>query len=315
MKTVALIGGRGYTGSELLTLIAGHPGLDLAFASSTRQAGTAVQDACPGWPDPDTRFVALKPAEVGEREADAWVLAVPNGAAAGWADAIGAAHPGAVIVDLSADHRFDDQWAYGLPELGRDALRGATRIANPGCYATAGQLGLAPVADRLAAVPALFGVSGYSGAGRTPSPKNDPDRLADNLIPYSLSGHVHEREIGHRLGRPVRFSPHVAPFFRGISMTIAARLTEPTDAAALQALYEQRYAGEPRLRVQAQAPEVRDIRETPDAAVGGFTVSPADPHDIALVCVLDNLSKGAASQALQNLNLALDTDEHTGLGP
>lgn len=314
-RTVALVGGRGYTGAELLGLLAGHPALTLAFASSTSQAGMPVREICPQWPGEDDRLVALTPGEAGTRQADAWVLAVPNGAAEAWAAAIAGAHPGAVIVDLSADHRFDDEWAYGLPELNRHAITGATRIANPGCYATAGQLGLAPIANRLAATPSLFGVSGYSGAGRTPSPKNDPDRLADNLLPYSLAGHVHEREIGHRLGRSVRFMPHVAPFFRGIAMTIAARLEAPIRVDELETLYREAYAHEPRIRVSRKAPEVRDTRNTPDAAIGGFTVSPDDPCEIAVVSVLDNLSKGAASQALQNINLALGLDEHLGLEP
>ncbi|KAA9130578.1 N-acetyl-gamma-glutamyl-phosphate reductase [Marinihelvus fidelis] len=314
-RSVALVGGRGYTGAELLGLLARHPVLKLAFASSTSQAGLPVTEVCPQWPDANDQLVALSPGEVATGEADAWVLAVPNGAAAEWAQAISAAHPTAVIIDLSADHRFDDDWAYGLPELNRAAIRQAKRIANPGCYATAGQLGLAPIADRLAGTPSLFGVSGYSGAGRTPSPKNDPERLADNLLPYSLAGHVHEREIGHRLGRPVRFMPHVAPFFRGIAMTISARLGSPTSAAELEAIYREAYAGERRIRVSREAPEVRDMRDTPDAAIGGFTVSPDDPHDIAVVSVLDNLSKGAASQALQNINLALGLDEQLGLEP
>ena len=147
-KKLALIGGRGYTGAELLALLARHPSLDLAFASSHSQAGTAIAEACPSWPGDDT-FIGLDAGQVAGHEADAWVLAVPNGAAGAWAEAIGTAHPEAVILDLSADHRFQSDWVYGLPERNREELRTAHRIANPGCYATGTQLALLPLLDQL----------------------------------------------------------------------------------------------------------------------------------------------------------------------
>lgn len=309
---LALIGGRGYTGAELLTLLAGHPQLDLAFASSSSQAGTALRDACPGWTG-DDRFVALSEDEVADQSADAWVLAVPNGAAAAWAAAIEASHPDAVIVDLSADHRFDARWTYGLPERHREALKTARRIANPGCYATGAQLALLPLLGQLNGTPDIFGVSGYSGAGKKPSPNNDPERLRDNLVPYALSGHVHEQEISHQLEHAVRFMPHVAAFFRGISLTLSVQLHEPTNPARLQARFEAFYAHEPRVQVLDVIPEVRRVQDTPDCHVGGFTVDARDPRRVTLVAVLDNLMKGAASQALQNINLALGLDESLGL--
>jgi N-acetyl-gamma-glutamyl-phosphate reductase len=241
------------------------------------------------------------------------VLAVPNGVADQWARAIAAAHPDAVIVDLSADHRFDDEWEYGLPELNRESIAGARHIANPGCYATAGMLGLWPLRARLVGTPSLFGVSGYSGAGRTPSPRNDPQALRDNLVPYKLGGHVHELEVSRHLGYDVRFMPHVAAFFRGISMTISAELDTPTSPDELLSVYAAAYANEARIRVSADIPEVRQVVHTPNAHIGGFTVDAREPRRITLVSVLDNLSKGAASQALQNLNLALGLDERSGL--
>ena len=128
------------------------------------------------------------------------ILALPDGAAAPFIEALEQKAPHRIVIDLSADHRFDDAWAYGLPELNRAKIVNAKRIANPGCYATAMQLALAPLVDQLGGVPALFGVSGYSGAGTTPSPKNDVARLKDNLMPYSLVGHKHEREVAHRFG-------------------------------------------------------------------------------------------------------------------
>ena len=311
--TVALVGGRGYTGSELLGLIAAHPRLELAFASSVSQAGQPLQDSCLYWPDADTRFIALSQDEVSRFDTDAWILAVPNGAAASWADAIRESHPRSVVIDLSADHRFDDAWTYGLPERNRERIKRARQIANPGCYATGAQLGLLPVLDQLRGTPVVFGVSGYSGAGKTPSPKNDPQRLADNLIPYKLSGHVHEQEISHHLGHDVRFMPHVAGFFRGISLTIAARLKSPLDEHQLFDVYRKAYGSEPRVGVLKEISEVRQVAGTPDVLIGGLTVDERDPCRITLVSVLDNLAKGAATQALQNLNLALGIEENTGI--
>jgi len=311
--SVAIVGGRGYTGAELLKLLAGHPRLRLAFASSGSEAGQPLRSVCPEWPDPDRAFVPLDREDLRGRQADAWVLAVPNGAAAAWAAAIRDAHPDAVILDLSADHRFDDTWVYGLPERFRERIAGARNIANPGCYATGAQLALLPLAGLMAGPPSVFGVSGYSGAGRTPSPRNDPERLADNLMPYALAGHVHEREISHQLQQDVRFVPHVASFFRGISLTVAAQLHEPVGEAALLERYAAHYADERLVRVRPEIPEVRDVRAGPECHIGGFTVDSRDRRWVTLVAVLDNLSKGAASQALQNLNLALGLGETEGL--
>lgn len=310
---LALVGGRGYAGAELLGLLARHPGLELAFACSSSQAGQALRTVCPDWPDPGAMFQSMQVDELNQHPAEAWVLAVPNGAARGWAEAIFAAHPESVIVDLSADHRFADDWVYGLPELNRPQLVGAQRIANPGCYATAGMLALWPLRDLLQGPPSLFGVSGYSGAGRTPSPRNDPETLRDNIVPYSLAGHMHEREVSHHLGTDVRFMPHVAAFFRGISMTVSATLQHPTSASELLERYQVQYAGEPRLHIGPDIPLPRQAAHSPDAWLGGFAVDARDARRVTLVSVLDNLGKGAASQAMQNLNLALGLDEQAGL--
>jgi N-acetyl-gamma-glutamyl-phosphate reductase len=310
--SIALVGGRGYTGAELLGLIAVHPELELAFASSTSQAGQEIGSVCGHWPD-DTPFIGISHEGVAGQAADAWVLAVPNGAAAGWAVAIKSTHPDAIILDLSADHRFDGNWVYGLPERFRDRIREAKLISNPGCYATGAQLGLLPINDYLAETPVVFGVSGYSGAGRTPSEKNDPDRLRDNLLPYSLTGHLHEKEVSFQLGRDVRFMPHVAAFFRGISLTISVRVDHEVTPARLLNLYTGFFEGEPRILVSPEIPEVQAVRNTPDVHIGGFAVDARDPSRFTLVVALDNLSKGAATQAMQNLNLALGFEEKTGI--
>ena len=312
-KTLALIGARGYTGRTLLELLTGHPQLELALATSGSSAGRPIAEEVPAWPDASQCFDELKPDGVADVAADVWVLALPNGQSAPWIEAIARTHPQAVVLDLGADWRFDGDWAYGLTEFNREAIAGSRRIANPGCYATGTLFGLLPIRRALAVPPVVFGISGYSGAGRTPGPRNDPERLRDNLIPYALTGHVHESEISSHLARPVRFHPHVAPFFRGISLTISVTLTESIPANEFHEIYSQRLADEPLIDVTAEIPEIRQVAGTPRLAIGGFTVDERDPMRATFVVVLDNLLKGAASQALQNINLALGFDELTGI--
>lgn len=312
-QRLALIGARGYTGRELLGLLASHPAIELALAVSNAQAGKPIADEVPDWPQPDQTFVALAPDQVDAVDADVWVLAVPNGQSPPWVEAVTRSRPGALILDLGADYRFDPAWVYGLTEFNRAALKQATRISNPGCYATGAQFGLLPLRDQLMGPPVVFGVSGYSGAGRTPSARNDPDRLRDNLIPYALTGHVHESEISTHLGRPVRFHPHVAAFFRGITLTIAVDLGAPVTAESLVDEFQACYADEPLVRVQQDIPEIPSLEPRAGVCIGGFSVDARDAHRASFVVVLDNLLKGAASQALQNINLALGLEELTGI--
>jgi N-acetyl-gamma-glutamyl-phosphate reductase/acetylglutamate kinase len=141
----------------------------------------------------------------------------------------------------------------------RSKLAKATRISNPGCYATAAQLAIAPLVPHLGGNPSIFGVSGYSGAGTKPSPKNDVNHLRDNLIPYSLTDHIHEREIGYQLGVPVGFTPHVASWFQGIHHTIHIPLAKEMTSRDIRNLYQDRYAGEPLIKVVGEAPLVKNI--------------------------------------------------------
>ncbi len=313
MSGIALLGARGHTGRELIALIAGHPRFELALAAARQAAGEPVAASVPEYRG-DLRFCSFDEAELFAAPVAAWVLALPNGEAAAWAARIAAHDPAAVILDLSADHRLDPAWIYGLPEHHRAALAGARRIANPGCYATAALLALWPWRDRLAGVPRLFGVSGYSGAGSTPSPRNDPARLADNVLPYQLTGHLHQLEVGRELGREVVLMPHVAPFFRGLVVTASIELTAKAPAEP-QEIYRACYGAEPLIAITAEPAEPASMAGSRGAVIGGASVDPRDRRRLAVTVALDNLLKGAASQAIQNLNLALGVDEWVGVLP
>ncbi|MFN7521048.1 MAG: N-acetyl-gamma-glutamyl-phosphate reductase [Lysobacteraceae bacterium] len=311
MIRVGLVGARGHVGTELIWLLASHPAFEIAFVSSREREGQRLADHEPAYRG-ELRYSALDAAGVAASGVDAVVLGLPNGLAAPYVAAVDAAAPGMAIVDLSADFRFDAAWVYGLPERNRAALVGAKRISNPGCYATAMQLALVPVLDLVAGPAQCFGVSGYSGAGTTPSDKNDPAKLHDNLMPYALVNHVHEREVTRHLGHPVEFMPHVAPHFRGITMTVNAHLRKPSRLDALRARYATAYADEPLVRVVEGAPWVSRIANRHGVEVGGLALSD-DGHRMVVVATLDNLLKGAATQALQNLNLAFGQAETAGL--
>ncbi|MDY0022808.1 N-acetyl-gamma-glutamyl-phosphate reductase [Arenimonas caeni] len=309
--SLGLVGARGYVGAELIRLVAAHPRFALAFVSSRERDGQRLADHEPAYAG-DLRYTNLGPEAVAGQGVDALVLALPNGMAAGFVAALDWVAADPVVVDLSADYRFDDSWHYGLPELTRARAAGARRISNPGCYATAMQLAVAPMRDALAGPVQCFGVSGYSGAGTSPSDKNDPEKLRDNLMPYALAGHIHEREVTRQLGHPVEFMPHVAPHFRGITLTANLHLARSFSRDEVVQRYREAYAGEPLVAVSDEAPWVSRIAGRHGVEVGGFTLAD-DGRRLVVVSTLDNLLKGAATQALQNLNLAFGLPETMGI--
>lgn len=306
--TIGLVGARGYTGAELIRLIERHPSLSLAFVSSRALAGQRISDTLEG-SSLNLVYEDLDENAVGARSVDAVVLALPNGLSQPYVDRIA---EDTLIVDVSADHRFDEKWVYGLPEHFREAIRGTKRIANPGCYATGAQMAIRPLLDLITIPPVVFGVSGYSGAGTTPSDKNNPDRLRDNLLPYSLTGHTHELEISRHLNRAVRFTPHVAPFFRGITLTISFEFNREVTREELRERFRQQYEHEPLIALTDEPPEVASIMHRHGVAIGGISVDGSGRHAV-VVTTIDNLLKGAATQALQNLNLALGLEELAGV--
>lgn len=309
--TVGIVGARGHTGAELIRLVAAHPNLQLGFVSSRELAGQRVSDHYPQWQG-ELQFENLDADAVAAKGVDAVILALPNGLAAPFVAALETAKPDTVIVDLSADYRFDTAWYYGLPELTRDRYNGQKHISNPGCYATAMQLAIHPLRDLLAGPPQCFGVSGYSGAGTSPSDKNNVELLADNLMPYALTNHVHEREVSVQLGVAVEFMPHVAPHFRGITLTANLWLNRVQTREQIVERFQQAYADEALIEVVDEAPWVSRIAGRHGAQVGGFTLAPGGKR-VVVVATLDNLLKGAATQAMQNLNLALGIDELTSI--
>ncbi|KAG0341368.1 hypothetical protein BG004_006050 [Podila humilis] len=314
VKKIGLIGARGYTGQELIRLINNHPSMEISYVSSRELEGKPLE----GYTKTPITYVNLSAEQVKEKtqsgEVDAWILALPNGVCKPFVDAVESVEEGKkmVLCDLSADFRFTDSWTYGLPEFNRANIPGATRISNPGCYATGSQLSIRPLLAHLGGNPSIFGVSGYSGAGTKPSPNNDVNHLKDNLIPYALTNHIHEREVSHQLGREVNFMPHVAPFFQGITLTVNMPLNKTMTSGDIREIYEQAYENEKLVHVIKGVPLVKENAGKHFARVGGFGVHSSGKR-VVVVATIDNLLKGAATQAVQNLNLSLGLGEYTGI--
>lgn len=339
IKRVGLIGARGYTGQALTTLLSGHPNLELTHVSSRQLAGYPLS----GYTKAAIDYSNLSTGDVEKMEksgeVDAWIMALPNGVCKPFVDAVdrGAAErqgEKSVVVDLSADYRFEKGWTYGLPELyGRESIRAAKRISNPGCYATSAQMLIAPLVDHLkpGTLPTVFGLSGYSGAGTIPatdpdgrptsSPKVTPESLKGGVKPYSLTDHIHEREAAHHLSEllpantapiKVAFIPSVAPWFSGIISTVSIPLNGKLTAREVVALFEEKYKHDKLVRIIKEVPQLHQIENKHTWTVGGFQVH-SEGDRVVIVGGLDNLLKGAATQCIQNLNLALGYDEYAGI--
>lgn len=335
MISVGIVGGTGYTGVELLRILCRHPGVELAAITSRGEAGTAVAELFPSLRGRiGLRF--CDPADAGLTHCDLVFFATPNGIAMTQAREL--LERGVRIIDLAADFRLRDrsEWerwygmphacpdlldiaVYGLPEVNRERIRTARIVANPGCYPTAVQLGFLPLVEgghvELCSLIA-DAKSGVSGAGRKAELNILLAEAADSFKAYGVSGHRHLPEIrqglGVAAGGPVglTFTPHLVPMIRGIHATLYARLTRSTD---LQALFEARYAAEPFVDVMPPGshPETRSVR---GANICRIAVHQPGGGDVVVVLsVIDNLVKGAAGQAVQNMNLMFGLPEATGL--
>lgn len=321
---VGVLGATGYTGRELIGLLAGHPGVRIAVATSESEAGRSLRGVARRAPE-----MPLVRAEDADLSACAAVFScLPHGESARWAERARAA--GARVVDLSADLRVPGEetpeWAkgavYGLPELHRERIRGAELVANPGCYPTAALLALAPLLrEGLVAGPVVVSAaSGVTGAGRSPKREILFAEVAEDFRAYAVGNtHRHLAEMraqAHALGNgstpELVFAPHLLPVRRGILETIHVPLRAPL--AEPEALWREAYAGEPFVEVlPGRAPSLADAVGTNRVAVGVSPVAGVSTPMLVVVAAIDNLLKGAAGQAVQNLNLMFGMDEGEGL--
>ena len=338
MIKVGVVGGTGYTGVELLRLLARHPGVELTAITSRGEAGMAVSDMFPSL----RRRVNLKfvtPQDAALEKCDAVFFATPNGIAMKQAAELVAA--GVRVIDLAADFRIRDvaEWqkwygmehaapelvaeaVYGLPEVNREQIRSARVLANPGCYPTAVQLGFLPLIEAgLIDTAQLIAdaKSGVSGAGRKAEVHTLLPEAADTFKAYGVPGHRHLPEIRQGLslaaGAPVglTFVPHLTPMIRGIHATLYGRLRPGVDASDLQGVFERRYQGEAFVDVMPAGshPETRSVRASNLCRIAVHR--PQGGDIVVVLSVIDNLVKGAAGQAVQNLNIMFGMDEEAGL--
>ena len=336
MIKVGIVGGTGYTGVELLRLLAVHPKAQLRAITSRGEAGKKVADLFASlrghidlaFSEPDPKALAA---------CDVVFSATPNGVAMTHARDLVAA--GVKLIDLAADFRLTDpavweKWygmphacpellaeaVYGLPEVNRERIRKARIVGNPGCYPTAVQLGFLPLIEKGLIDTSLLVAdckSGVSGAGRKAEVHTLFSEASDNFKAYGVPGHRHWPEIRQGLdaaaGNAVEltFVPHLTPMIRGIHATLYARLTDRS--ADLQALYEQHYANEPFVDVlpAKSHPDTRSVRASNVCRIAIHR--PQDGDVVVVLAVIDNLVKGAAGQAVQNMNILFGLDERTGL--
>ena len=336
MIEVGIVGGTGYTGSELLRLLASHPRVSLAAITSRAEAGTAVAELFTHlrghvdlrFTEPDLDLLS---------ECDLVFFATPNGTAMKLVPEL--LERGTRVIDLAADFRLKDsvQWehwygmphtcphlldeaVYGLPEVNREAIRSARLVANPGCDPTAVTLGFLPLLEAGLVDPGWLvadAKSGVSGAGRTASVGALMAEVGESFKAYSVGGHRHLPEISQNLAPfadgklQLTCVPHLVPMIRGIEATLYARLGDP--GTNLQALFEGRYEAEPFVDVlpAGSHPETRSVRGGNHCRIA--VAEPLGQGTVVVQSVIDNLVKGAAGQAVQNMNLMFGLDETTAL--
>ncbi len=336
MIKVGVVGGTGYTGVELLRLLVGHPDVDLCVITSRSKAGHAVADLFPNLRG--CTALEFTAPDVGQLEKCELVFfATPNGTAMTMVPRL--LDAGVRVVDLAADFRLRqpadwEQWygmphdcpeyleqaVYGLTEVNRAAVAGARLVANPGCYPTAVQLGLLPLLEEGVIETGHIvadAKSGVSGAGRQAVTGTLLCEASENFKAYGVAGHRHLPEIRQGLeraaGQPVglTFVPHLTPMIRGIHATLYARLKD--SGCDLQAIYEARYRNEQFVDIlpAGSHPETRSVRGANHCRIAVHR--PQQGDTVVVLSVIDNLVKGAAGQAVQNMNVMFDLPESTGL--
>ncbi len=335
---VGIVGGTGYTGVELLRLLAVHPHVTLTVITSRGDAGTPVADMFPnlrGYVD----LAFSDPATANLTDCDVVFFATPHGVAMSQAQTLTAA--GVKVIDLAADFRLQDtavfeQWykmphscpdilkgaVYGLPELFRSQIKQAQVIGNPGCYPTTVLLGLAPLLEKglidLTSPIIADAKSGVSGAGRKAEVATLFSESSDNMKAYGVAGHRHHPEIAAQLAQLAKqeiqfvFVPHLIPMIRGMLSTLYVKLTPAAKALDLQQLYEARYGNEYFVDVlpAGKLPETRSVRGANHLRIA---LQRQGADYLTLIVVQDNLVKGAAGQAVQNMNIMMGLEEKIGL--
>ena len=336
MKKIGIVGATGYTGVELLRLLATHPDVEISYVTSRSNQGTRVDAMFPNlrgfidldFSDPSTEALA---------KCDLVFFATPNGVAMNHVPAL--LEAGAKVIDLAADFRIKDvdvwsKWysmthacpellaeaVYGMPELNRQEVKGANLVANPGCYPTAVTLGLMPLIKAgLIDLDSIIAdtKSGISGAGKQANVANLLSEAGESFKAYAVQGHRHQPEIAQTFSiladKPVglTFVPHLLPIIRGIHATLYTKCVD--ESVDLQALYEKTYEGEPFADVlpAGSHPETRGVKSSNMCRMAIHKIP--ETSQLVVLSVIDNLVKGAAGQAVQNMNLMLGFDETTAL--
>ena len=333
---VAIVGASGFTGSELARLLLNHEGVSIEMITSESHVGKPFSDLHPQFFSRlDIPLVSAE--EVSNKELDVIFLALPHGVSmdfvAKWKDS------GAKIIDLSGDFRLSskevyEEWynkkhsypegfataVYGLPELFADKIKSATLLANPGCYPTASILSMAPLfAKQLVEEKSLIidAKSGLTGAGIKASTTTHFSNVDENFKAYGIAGHRHTIEIEEQLGglagsqTAVQFTPHLLPVDRGILVTAYAKVKGEMNQEKLTEIYRDFYRDKPFVRLRNQAPGIKDVRGSHFCDV--FPVWDARTARVIVISAIDNLLKGAASQAVHNMNLMFGLTESAGL--
>ena len=338
LKKVAIVGGTGYTGVELLRLLARHPDVEVCAVTSRSDAGKKIEDVYPALRN-QFNLAFAEPNNDLLSQADLVLFATPNGVAMQQTPAL--LEAGCKVIDLAADFRIKDvdiwsQWygmehacsellteaVYGLPEVNKEAIKNARLVANPGCYPTAVQVGFLPLLENnLVNTDSLISdcKSGVSGAGRGAAVGSLLCEAGDSFKAYGVAGHRHLPEIKEQLAiaadKPVglTFVPHLTPMIRGIHATSYGQMKTGVGLEAVQELFESRYQDHPFIDVMplGSHPETRSVRGSNICRVALH--QPQDGSTLVVLSVIDNLVKGAAGQAVQNMNLMLGLEETIGI--
>jgi len=325
LKKVGIIGASGYAGFELLELLEKHGGVEVKVKNAHSHAGVKISELYPEYGGKNEVFSNYSVEEINSMDLDLVFLSLPAGMAA---EIVPKLNSKTKIIDLSADYRFYDlkvfekiygvkhkdkkiakNAVYGLPELFREKIK----TANPGCYATSMILSAFPLVKKKLAKNIIFDcVSGYSGAGRDKTSSAEYQKMIkDNFVAYNISQHRHLFEVKQFLGKKISFTPHVFGSFRGIMCSMHAILGKKTTAEKVLELYSEFYKNEKFVKVGKGIPDLNSTKKTNYFSIGGFEIDSS--NQLIAIATEDNLVKGAAGQAVQNMNLMLGFDEAKGL--